>query len=178
MKFKNIKTLIFLSAALAIFSCKKDSSGSNSTTNPDYYVKFKMNGNWATWKTVVGELGPDLGDPAKTDFGVTANDDAQKNILDISIQVDGSNFTTGSYDSDNGNYWVVMSYVKDANTGTMKYYDIEDAASGPPSKYTVNVTSITSTELRGTFSGNYLFNYDNQESMTITDGEFVVKRIR
>jgi hypothetical protein len=172
MRFKRTKATIFLLAILAFVSCKKDSSDSNVSS--DYYVKFKMNGNWVTWKTAVGELGPDLADATKTDFGVTANDDAQKNILDISVQVDGSNFNTGSYDSDNGNYWVVMSFLKDANTATMKYYDL----SGSSSKYIVNVTSITSTELRGTFTGNYLYDDFDQESLPITEGEFFVKRIR
>lgn len=172
MRFKRTRAIMFLLTVLAFISCKKDSSGTNSNT--DYYVKFKMNGNWVTWKTVAGELGPDLADASKTDFGVTANDDAQKNVLDLSVQVDGSTFNTGSYDSDNGNYWVVISFLKDANTATMKYYDL----SGTSSKYIVNVTSITSTELRGTFTGNYLYDNFDQESLPITEGEFFVKRIR
>jgi hypothetical protein len=173
MKTSSLKIIVLLLTILSFYSCKKDSSGTSG-----YYVKFKLNGNWVTWKTVVGELGPDLGNPAKTDLGVTANDDAQNNVLDISIQIDGSNFATGTYASDNSNYWVVMSYLKGANTANMNYFDIQDAASGPASKYIINVTSITDTEIRGTFTGNYLFSYDSQESMNITEGEFRVRRIR
>ena len=173
MRFRNFRTFALLIAIWSFCSCKKDSSG-----NSDYYVKFKLNGNWVTWKTVVGELGPDLADPTKTDFGVTANDDAMQSVLDISIQVDGSNFTTGAYDSDNGSYWVVMSYVTGANTANMKHFDNSDANGRPSSKYTINVTSITDKELRGTFTGNYLYDDFDQETVDITDGEFVVKRIR
>ena len=68
----------------------------------------------------------------------------------------------------------MISFLKDANTATMKYYDL----SGTSSKYIVNVTSITSTELRGTFTGNYLYDNFDQESLPITEGEFFVKRIR
>jgi hypothetical protein len=172
MTTRSLKAIVLLLVFFSFFSCKKNSG------NADYYVKFKLNGSWVTWKTVVGELGPDLANSAYTDFGITANDDAQKNVLDISIQINGSNFTTGSYDSDNGNYLVVMSYLKDANTANMKYFDITDAPSLAPSKYTITVSSITSTELRGTFSGNYLCDYNSSETMNITEGEFFVKRIR
>ena len=175
MRSRQIKTIVLLLAIFSFCSCKKDSSGSNSG---NYYVKFKLNGSWVTWKTVAGELGPDLADPSKTDFGVTANDDAQKTVLDISIQIDGSNFTTGVYDSDNGSYWVVMSYLENANTANMKYFDISDATGQPASKYTITVTSITATELRGTFSGNYLYDDLDQETKAITEGEFVVRRVR
>jgi hypothetical protein len=172
MKIKFIKTTVLVFVIVSFFSCKKDSSS-------DYYVKFKLNGNWVTWKKVVaGELGPDLADPSKTDLGVTGNDDEMKNVFDISIQINGSNFTTGTYDSDNSNYWVVMSYLKDANTANMKYFDIDDAPSMAPSRYVVNVTSITPTELKGTFAGNYLYDYNSGETMNITEGEFFVKRLR
>lgn len=131
-----------------------------------------------TWKIVVGELGPDLGDATKTDFGVTGNDDATKDIFDLSIQIDGNNFTTGTYDSDNGNYLVVISYAKDAGTANGKYYEINDAANQSPSRYLVNVTSITDKELRGSFTGNYLYDDFDGETLNITDGEFFVKRVR
>jgi hypothetical protein len=170
MKIISLKTIVLL-AAFSFFSCKKNSDN-------NYYVKLKINGTWVTWKVVVGELGPDLANSAKTDLGVTANDDAMKDVFDISIQVDGSNFTTGSYDSDNSNYWVIVSYAKDAGSAGSKYFDIEDDSNRPPSRYIVNVTSITDKELRGSFTGNYLHDYFDDESLDITEGEFFVKRIR
>src|SRR5215216_3793311 len=97
---------VILLASCFLGSCKKESSSSDSS----YYVKFKMNGNWLTWKKVVGELGADLSDPSKTDFGLTANNDAETELLDMSIQVDGSNFTTRTYTPDN--YFMPVMYVK------------------------------------------------------------------
>jgi hypothetical protein len=167
MKFRLLTLLLPI---LFLISCGKD--------DDDYFVKLKINGNWVTWKTVAGELGPDLATPSKTDLGVTANDDALSQVFDISIQVDGPDFNTGTYVSDNLNYWVVIDYVSGANTSNMKFYNISDAPTGPGSLYTVNITSITDTELRGTFTGNYLYNHADDESIQITEGEFKVKRVR
>ncbi len=164
--------LTLLIALLFLAGCKKNSN------DPDYYVKLKINGTWVTWKTVAGELGPDLANPAKTDFGITANDDALQTIFDISIQVDGANFNTGTYSSDNLNYWVVVNHMTNANTANMKLYSIGDATGRPVSKYVINVTSITSTELKGTFTGNYLYDHSDDQTIDITEGEFKVRRVR
>jgi hypothetical protein len=173
MKIFSLKTIL-LFAILSFFSCKKNSDSNNT----DYYVKLRINGNWVTWKTVVGEIGPDLADATKTDFGVTANDNSNTDVFDISVQVDGHNFTTGTYDSDNGNYWVDISYAKAVGTGNSKYYMINDKAGLAPSRYLVTVTSITDKELRGTFTGNYLYDDFDDETLNVTDGEFFVKRAR
>ena len=167
---KSVLTLLIVLLILA--GCKKDSNDS------DYYAKLKINGNWVTWKTAAGELGPDLANPAKTDFGVTANDDALQTIFDFTIQIDGANFNTGTYSTDNLNYWVVVNYMTNANTANMKLYDVADATGRPASKYVINVSSITSTELRGTFTGNYLYDQTNDQTVDITEGEFKVRRVR
>lgn len=171
MKFSSIKTLVLLLAVFTFFSCKKNSDSS-------YYVKLKINGTWVTWTSAAGELGPDLANPAKTDLGVIANDAAMKDVFDISIQVDGADFPTGSYASDNPNILVYVSYFKDANTAAAKFFDIDNAPGRPDSKYIVTLTSITATELRGNFTGNYLYNDFDGESLDITEGEFVVRRVR
>ena len=171
MHLRLLPALAISALTIVFISCKKNS-------DHDYYVKLKINGNWITWKTVAGELGPDLGDPSKTDFGVTANNDNSTDIFDISVQVDGSSFNTGSYASDNNSYLVLVSYAKDVTSPSGKFYDIIDAPTGPPSKYTINVSSITSTELRGSFTGNYLTEFISGETLNVTEGEFFVKRVR
>jgi hypothetical protein len=170
MKINYLKLLLLL-MVISFFSCKKKSDN-------DYFVKLKINGTWVTWKTVAGELGPDLADPSKTDLGVTGNDDAMKDVFDLSIQIDGSNFTTGSYDSDNGNYWVIVSYAKNAGAANSQYFDISSVSGQPDSKYIVNITSITDKDIRGTFSGNYLSEFISDEMLNLTEGEFFVRRLR
>src|SRR5688572_1644440 len=172
MKRYSFKTLVLLLAAFTFFSCNKDKD------EDGYYVKLKINGNWVTWKTVAGELGPDFADASKTDLGVTANDDSGQDIFDITIQVNGTTFNTGSYSSDNTNYIVYVDYADNIGTTSARYYDITSAPSMPESKYTVNITSITDTELRGTFTGNYLYDYFEEETFAVTEGEFRVRRVR
>ena len=163
---------------LLFASCKKDSTDSNSS-----YVKFKKNGEWITYKAL-GELGPDLGDATLTDLGVTGYSDDKKNGFDITIQVKGTAFNTGSYSSDNyPDVYMPISYSENPDASTVKYYDIEDALNMPPSKYVVNISSITSTTITGTFTGNYLydsFSADDADGgiVKITEGEFQVKRVR
>jgi hypothetical protein len=170
MKITSLKLLLLLTA-ISFFSCSKKSGN-------DYYVKLKINGNWVTWKTVAGELGPDFANAAKTDLGVTGNDDAGKDIFDLSIQIDGPNFTTGSYDSDNSNYWVIVSYAKNAAAANSQYFDISSVNGQPDSKYIVNITSITDKEIRGTFTGNYLSEFITDDMLNLTEGEFFVRRLR
>ena len=99
-------------------------------------------------------------------------------IFDFSIQVDGTTFNTGTYTSDNPNYIVYVDYADNIGTPTSRYYDITSAPSMPESKYTVNITSITDTELKGTITGNYLYDYFEEETLALTEVEFKVRRIR
>jgi hypothetical protein len=172
-----MKTVSLLLLPIIIFSCKKDNDKSQPAEE-GYYVKLKIDGTWVTWKVVAGELGEDLADPTKTDFGVTANDDAMKDVFDISIQVDGGTVVAGDYASDNPDYWATVSYAKDIGTANAEYFDIEDAPSSPASKYIVHIQSINDTELKGSFTGNYLFNFSSGTTKNITEGEFFVQRLR
>lgn len=179
MKNTILVKLLFLFLVFISFSCKKDSN----STSSDSYVKFKMNGEWITYKGL-GELGPDLGDNTKIDLGVTGNSDDSKTVFDISIQLDGNNFPTGTYFSDKyPDYYIIVDLLKNPDPSTAKYYDITDALNQDPSKYIVNITSITPTQIQGTFTGNYLYstsyNTDPDGGIVyITEGEFKVKRIR
>lgn len=164
--------LISLVASIVLASCKKG----NDT--PDSYLKLKINGAWVTWKSALGELGPDLADPSKTDLGLTATDDAQKDIFDFTIQVDGNNFQTGTYMSDNPAYLMVMSYYRDANAANSNFFDIATAPSMPESKFIINITSITSSHIEGNFNGNYLYDSFDDVMLGLTEGEFRVRRIR
>lgn len=142
-----------------------------------------MNGNWVTLAGL-GELGPDLGDASLTDLGVNGYSEDGKNTFSISVQVSGPNFNPGTYSSDKyPEYYMIVDYSENPDINTIRWYEIEDASNQPPSKYTVNITSITPTQIKGNFTGNYL--YDNSLStdpdggiVYITEGEFQVKRVR
>lgn len=180
MEKNTLGKLLFLLLILVATSCKKDSTPSDN----DSYVKFKLNGNWVTYKAL-GEIGPDLGDATKTDIGVDGYSDDKKNAFSISIQIDGSDFKTGTYLSDQyPQYYVIVDFTSNPDPSTDKYYEISNAIDNNPSKYIVNITSITPTQIKGTFTGNYLydsFHDDNDPDggiVYITEGEFQVKRVR
>jgi hypothetical protein len=71
----------------------------------------------------------------------------------------------------------LISYSADV-TNTFKDYEIESKSGQPDARYLVNITSITPTELRGTFTGNYLYDYFDDETLNVTEGEFFVHRAR
>lgn len=177
MRNKLFCTLLLSGLLICFVSCKKDSADAN----PDSYLKFKKNGTWVTYSHALGELGPDLYNSAKTDFGVSAFSDDMTEIFDFTIQIDGSNFTTGTYSSDNyPTHYVNFSFITGANTSNMHNFEIDDGLANETSKYIIRVTSITPTHLTGTFTGNYLYDNfaDDSGILRITEGEFNVKRIR
>jgi len=176
---KALYKLLLLSLVLLTFSCKKDPT---SKADSDSYVKIKKNGTWITYAGL-GELGPDLGNASLTDLGVSGSTSDGKEVFNITIQMDGPDLTTGTYLSDVYTPYVVDVSLTTGAASALKYYDVEDALNKPSAKFIINVTSITSTQISGTFTGNYL--YDDFSSgdpdggvIAITEGEFKVKRIR
>lgn len=178
MKASTFRNLLLLVLIVFAASCKKESAANDS----DSYVKFKLNGKWVTYKAL-GELGPDLSDPSKTDFVVNGNSDDNKGNFSFSVQVDGPNLKVGTYNSDQyPQSYVTVDYMITIDASTIKDYAIDDVPGQAPSKYTINLTSISPTQLKGNFTGNYLydsFNSDDPDGgvVKITEGEFQVKRI-
>lgn len=179
MKRNTLSKLLLLLLIVVAASCKKDSTPSDN----DSYVKFKLNGSSVTYKGL-GELGPDLGDASKTDLGVNGYSNDKKSSFSISIQIDGSDFKPGTYSSDQyPQYYMIVDFLLTPDPSTAKYYDITDALDKDPSKYIVTITSITPTQIKGTFTGNYLYDDSNSDDpdggiVNITEGEFQVKRVR
>lgn len=166
-------TLLPVLALFFVTACQK----SGDRIESDYYLKFKINGNWVTWTKAIGELAPGLADKSKTDLGVTGQSDDNKEILDISVQVDGAGIQAGTYSSDNYNLPII--YVKDGNSSVVDSYTLGSIEGRGISRYTVTITSITETTIAGTFTGNYLENEEQQNAaLEITEGEFKVFRLR
>ena len=170
MKSKLLGGLLLAIVMVTAFSCKKDSDTPNS------YVKIKKNGTWVTYNGL-GELGPDLGDPTKTNLGVSATNSNQSETFDFVIQLNGTSFPTGTYTSGSLFPNIIMSLILNANTASLVYHDINDAPGRAPSQYSITITSITDTYLSGTFTGNYLSD-GGTEVVEVTEGEFHVKRVR
>jgi hypothetical protein len=100
-----------------------------------------------------------------------------KNTFAITIQVEG-NFTTGVYETiiGSGNYPVIADYFMNQGEPGERDYTINNAPGKPDGQFKVTITSIEADHVKGTFSGNYLYDYIYDESITISDGSFIAKR--
>lgn len=170
------KLLLYFSFAALIvtnFSCKKDSD------TPESYFKIKVDGTWKTYTNAISEHGPDLADPSLIDIVVNGYSNDQKELISFHIQQGGS-LGTGTYHSDNSSYWIGLDWMTGINTNDMRNFSIYSAPGRPESAYTITITSITDTHIKGSFKGNYLYDSyadDPQEGVRmVTEGEFVAKR--
>ena len=147
-KITSLYLLILCSLCFSISSCKKDST--KETDDSAYYLKFKMNGDWITWKDGLAELGPDLDDNTKT-------------------------IGQGTYSSDD--YFMPIDYTMGTGNN-MKWYSMQTHTT-PYSFYTITLNTVTSSVIKGSFTGNFLVNdLDENDKIAITEGEFLLKRIR
>lgn len=173
---KRISCLLLLCSIIFLAgSCKKDNDSA-------YFFRIKKDGNWIDYKTVAGEYGPDLGNASLTNLGVRGQNADASEVMDITIQVDGSSVPNGTYHSDefSSNYQTSMSVVLQTGS-SLSWYDVTDAPSMPPSKYSFTITGVTDDAISGRFTGNYLyddFSTSGTGTLAITEGEFHVKRIR
>ncbi|MBC8032979.1 MAG: hypothetical protein H7Y03_02455 [Chitinophagaceae bacterium] len=172
MTLKNFPGLLLIAFALLTSSCKKD----NEDKKENYYVKIKIDGTWVTWTKVAGELGQDLGDATKTNLTIAGSDDASKTVFDFSLQVEDTKISIGTYKS--VDYFMPISYVTGAGTSDPTFYTDSYIDSGGDSEYTLTLTSITDKTVSGKFTGNFLVDLNNEKTIDITEGEFVVPRIR
>lgn len=163
--------LIILSFVAFLFSCKKEGSSQDN----NYYLKFKIDNNWVTWSNALGDLSQEPGSN-KSGLNVSAQSSTQTEVFNIGIQVDG-NLATGTYTPDNS--FMAVSYTKRTGTSNFTSYTGGGIFSGPDTRYEITITSITDKIIKGNFKGSYLVNdADDTDTLAITEGEFVVPRIR
>jgi hypothetical protein len=153
---------------IAIASCKKSSSGTSK-----YYIKFKANDSLITWnKYVTAENVPDLFDTTITDFDLLTGSNDQNTTLSLDLNVHGKTLPTGTYTNTEANIAMYTEYNLNNNSSNVLDYEIDDANGMSPSTFTIIITSVTSNEIRGTFTGNYLTNPPSGKTIIITNGEF------
>ncbi len=167
------KALIFslLTIFVTIVGCKKDASDPEG----EYFLNITIDGNQVTWKSVVAELGPDLDNASYNNFGLMATSPDRKETFSFNFQQEDGAIVPGTYGS--GDYFMPVDYI-DERGSPMKLYGMQKSIQ-PYSVYSITITSITETLIKGTFQGNFLVNnHDNTEQVTITEGSFSARRIR
>ncbi|MBL7701511.1 MAG: hypothetical protein JNM14_04640 [Ferruginibacter sp.] len=164
--------------------------GKNATTNNSngpapgtaYYIKFKLNGTLVTYAVnATGHISTSTtGSGTTTEFGIGAFETLSASSKKISIlhQIPGSAFPTGTYALNPNsitNPFSVLYSLLATDPPQASYLNINTPV-GAICNYTLFLNSISSTELAGTFTGNYLYNANTNDTVAITDGEFKVKR--
>ena len=168
---QNTKLFFLLLLCVSLFfSCNKDDSDDSG-----YYFKFKMNGNWITWKEALADLVTQSG---HTEFSLSSrNEGATEYIYMLINPNNGANLVPGIYTPDNS--LLKVSYVKHLNATDFTNYSDDAFGSPPDTRYEVTITSVTDKTINGTFKGNYLTNdFNENDKLNITEGEFSLKRIR
>lgn len=166
-----LKGIIFV-ALMSAISCKKD---------PDrtYNMNLRLNGVMTILHQATARLAPDTLNPAHTDFRVTAATFDSSKALTIDIHKNDNNLPAGSYASPGTTaYTVVVNYYENIPSG-MKIYSIYDAPGKGTSQYTVNLTEITDSYIKGTITGNYLTDKFSGTNATveIAEADFFALRV-
>lgn len=112
--------------------------------------------------------------PNKTDFMFVAKSADGKNEFAITIQVEGT-FKVGTYESGNSNYTVIADYFQNVAGQNGKDFTIDHDPSLPNCSFVVTITSIDNNSIKGTFTGNYLYDTNYNETIVISEGSFTVK---
>jgi hypothetical protein len=169
----NTKLLFLLLVFATLFlSCNKDSSDDG-----DYYVKMKIDGNWVTWKKVAGQVATETTPQLRSGFSLMAKNNAQTEDFNIQATVDNlQKFVPGTYTPDNS--FLAASYTKFTSATDFKSYTGGGIMGGADTRYELIVTSVTDKVVKGSFSGTFLRNIENDDDLIhITEGEFSVQII-
>ena len=165
-----MRPILGIIVLVAFAGCKKETS-----EKPKYEVVFNMNGTKEVFTPFYSSIQPNSSIPGNTDFMLVARSGGDKNHFAITIQVTGD-FQTGTYTSNNLNYTVIADYFQNVGQPDEQDYTIDHAPLMPACSFVVNITSIDEHQIRGNFTGNYLYDRINDESIVVSDGSFVVKR--
>jgi hypothetical protein len=153
--------------------------GGNNNT---YYFECKIGGVTKTFNVATTAVTQDLGGQIATAVGGKANSDpGDTEQFSFMIQT-ASSIATGTYKVDNlsGSYTMLVTYMPSGGVNAVPYLTGSGLIFGTP--FRVNVTSVNSTEIEGTFSGS-IFEIDmnnpspspNMPSKAVADGKFKVK---
>ena len=161
--------IVMVALAGALSACGKDSSGpDNGNNNGTYFYRFDANGTRVTFNTQ-NSLTAAFSQSGNQRVLIITGFDATRNSA---VQVySGATITTTSYtgytiNTSLGAVVGMIFHYQDAS-GTLYTSDTGNAN-------TATITEITSTTVRGTFSGRLKAN--GKADLVITNGEFFVIR--
>ena len=193
---------VLVPVVLLLTACQKEQSLEQGTNNPDpggpgtggpggggggntntVYLECKIAGVAKTFNVGASAISENVSGQTATVVGGKANSDpGDTEQFSFMIQTTGA-LATGTYKVDNlsGSYIMAATYTPNGGAATQAFLTGTGLIFGTP--FRVNVTSVSSTEVAGTFSGS-IFEIDmsspdppgpNLPSKAVADGKFKVK---
>lgn len=143
----------------------------------NYEMTFKKDGISETLMPYYCAIQSQYGNPSQTEFFLSARSQDDKTHFAISFGVNGS-ITPGVYETNYGigSYPVSADYYVNPGQSNERDYYIDNAPGKPEAHFTITITSIEENLVKGTFSANYLYDRNYDESIILTNGVFVAKR--
>ena len=163
---------LLLFSFLLLISCSKDD---NTENKPSYYLSFKLNGTLIKHSyPTFSSLKPNTTIPGSYDFQLSSNSDDQKNNIGFSLHKAGA-ITIGSYTTPD-NVVQDVAYTIFTNSPSPEKYYSAFTTGHTPSSFSITLTEITDNHFKGIFTGSHLYTDDRTDSISITDGEFFLRR--
>lgn len=162
-----LKTLAFI-GIVSIFatSCIKKNN------DPEKFLKVKIDGNWVTYEQTLADISPNMTDPQKMDLTIYAGQ--PDNYISVGLR-NIPEIAEGSYTTGNGGYTLFVSARQTESGTTSDYHSSFYFGPDPVPSYTLNITSLSNTEIRGTITGNFLPHMSEDEKLMLTEAEFVME---
>ena len=173
--------------AFFISSCKK-SSGGGKTSSSQYYVKFKVDGTLKTFSADAEgnfDVQSSVGHYVSTLYGLNKLFVADTSAFDIGISdtvhlvanITYTNYVTTSSGELKAPI-AIITYIDETGVSFAAWPD-DFSFSGVISDTKILFTSVTSSTLKGNFSGTMYKSVDGTSPKhVVTEGEFYVKRVR
>jgi hypothetical protein len=185
-----ISTFFISILVISLFSCKKSSSNSNPSTSK-YFISCTINGANKTFNVSTQAIDSNFGGGLEmVGIGGLSDTSGTPEGFDLSIQNDPTlqPITTGNYTDTSSsvtlnsdilsNYYIGISDANYFNAGTVFAEIMSGSGSTLTNHLKVSITLLSSTEIKGTFSGDYYANQDPSATSsihTVTNGNFYLK---
>jgi hypothetical protein len=154
----------FVITSILFTSCKK------SSIEQVYFLKAKVDGLWVTFEGAKFTISPNASNSSISDLHITAG--TEQNNINI-VMESAVNYGTGTFNTTDSIPYNMRIFLFKDDGNYLKIYGTDGPGTGAQPYYIVTISSMTATEIRGTISGNYLYDGYDAESIAVTEGEFV-----
>jgi hypothetical protein len=158
---KKHAVLVLLSIFFLVgFGCKKNDDISVSTG--DYFIKASLNGKFTEYKSSAE------GRVENTSFRATAFSTASSNFPSFNFDIEGSPIEIKTYTESNAR--LIFRY-------NLSGFENFNSNMGNEVDFKITITELTGEIVSGTFEGTIRKAQNFEESISINNGEFRLKRV-